>query len=112
MEIKNDVKMFISDKFVLVRHNSPKNFEYIERWNIYCALSHNMAVACLVFFIVSCIQIFRNTILSHGVWVFMAIVSLFLFFVFIYSAVLYSVWAVHDLNASITALKLSEDSEN
>ena len=109
--VENEIKkMHISDKFVLIREHSPANFEYVERWNMYCSLSHNLAVACLVFFVVSVIQIFiddRTLILT---WSAIGVVSIVLFFIFIKSAVVYSQWAGRDLNAAISALKLREKS--
>ena len=109
--VENDIKqMHISDKFVLIRQHSPANFEYVERWNMYCSLSHNLAVACLVFFAVSIIQIFiddRTLILT---WSAIGVVSIVLFFIFIKSAVVYSQWAGRDLNSAISALNLREKS--
>lgn len=109
--VENEIKkMHISDKFVLIREYSPANFEYVERWNMYCSLSHNLAVACLIFFVVSIIQIFiddRTLILT---WSAIGVVSIVLFFIFIKSAVVYSQWAGRDLNAAISALKLREKS--
>ena len=48
-KIVNDVDLFISDKFALIRQHSPANFSYVETWNTYCAMSHNLAFASVRF---------------------------------------------------------------
>lgn len=106
--VENEIKgMHISDKFVLIRELSPSNFEYVERWNMYSSLSHNLAVGCLVFFIVSVIQ----TFLQSDYWLYwasIAVISIILFFVFVKSAFIYNQWAGRDLNSAISALNLRE----
>jgi len=111
-KVVNNVDMFISDKFVLIREFSPANFEYVERWHMYCSLSHNLAVATLVFFIVSLVQAFVGVIGNPLIWITIAAISLLLFFIFLYNAVIYSIWAQHDLNAAISALGLKAKGKN
>lgn len=109
--VENDIEgMHISDKYVLIRQHSPANFEYVERWNMYASLSHNLAVACLVFFVVSIIQIFIDVKSYILTWSMIGLVSVILFFIFIKSAVVYSQWAGRDLNSAISALNLREKS--
>lgn len=111
IQVENEVKdMFISDKFVLIRELSPTNFEYVERWNMYSSLSHNLAVGCLVFFIVSILQTFVQ--FEYWLyWLSIAIISILLFFVFIKSAAVYNQWAGRDLNSAISALNLKAKAE-
>ena len=109
--VENEIEnIHISDKFVLIRQHSPANFEYVERWNMYCSLSHNLAIACLVFFVVSVIQIFIDERTFIFAWSIIGLASILLFFIFIKSAVVYSQWAGRDLNSAISALKLREKS--
>jgi hypothetical protein len=111
-KLDNDIKkMHISDKFILIREYSPVNFEYVERWNMYSTLSHNLAVGCLFFFVVSVIKIIIESNDYNLNWIVIAAVSIILFFTFIRSALLYNQWAGRDLNSAISALKLREKSE-
>lgn len=109
--IKNHVDMFISDKYVMVREGSPINFKYIEKWNIYCAMAHNLAVGFLILFLV----VLTKLDFGHGhftSWILIGIVSLILFFVLIERAVIFSTWATHDLNATVEKLVNKNQNEN
>ena len=106
--IENNIEMPISDKFILIREYSPANFEYVERWNMYSTLSHNLAFGCLVFFVVSIIQVFIDHNDYKLYWILIAVISTILFFIFIKSAHVYNQWAGRDLNSAISALKLRE----
>jgi len=111
--VENDIKgMHISDKYILIREYSPANFEYVERWNMYSSLSNNLAVGCLVFFIVSMIQIFVEEPDFKLYWIIISAISVFLFFVFIKSSRVYVQWAGRDLNSAISALKLRDKGNN
>lgn len=103
--IVNHVDMFISDKFSLIRHHSPANFNYVETWNIYCAMAHNLAFASLCLWVVSMIKIVQQKTEPLN-WILMAIISVILFFIFIQRAVTFYHWASHDLNATISSLNL------
>lgn len=106
-QLKNEVDMFVSDKFVLVRQYSPENFKKIEAWFTYCAMSHNLSIACLILFLVSGVKIlFQSDPLYR--WIPILILSLLLFFVFLYRAVQFYQWANHDLNATISQLNLGD----
>ncbi len=102
--VKNKVDMFLSDKYVLIREKSEINFQYIESWNIYCAMSHNFAMAALVFFGIS---VYKAIAVSTDKWIWavIALSSLFMFFVFLYRAVKFYHWARHDLNATVKYIK-------
>jgi FtsH-binding integral membrane protein len=100
--------MHISDKFILIREYSPANFEYVERWNMYSTLSHNLAVGCLFFFVISFIKIFIELKDHPLYWIVICLISFLLFFIFIKSAHVYNQWAGRDLNSAISALKLRE----
>jgi hypothetical protein len=106
-KIENNIDMFISDKFALVRQFSPKNFEYIEKWNTYCSMSHNLSVASLVMVVVGIIKIIQIEP-NWLIWSAITAISIILFFIFLYRAVLFSIWAGHDLNAAISRLSLSD----
>lgn len=107
-KVENHLDMFISDKFVLIREFSPKNFEYIERWNTYCAMAHGLAVGSLVLAVVSAINIFRFRYDIWELWVVIFLIAIFLFLVLLHRAVIFSIWAIHDINATISALKLRD----
>lgn len=106
-KVENDVAMFISDKYILVRQYSPANFKYVEIWNTYCAMSHNLAVAFLLLLVVSSIKLLVFNA-AAGIWFPAFLVSLFLFFALLHRAVLFSLWAARDLNAAITCLDLAK----
>lgn len=110
IKVENEIEMHISDKFILIREHSPANFEYVERWNMYASLSHNLAIACLVFFGVSIVQLFIDDTSVLLNWGIIGFISIALFFIFIKSAVVYNQWAGRDLNSAISALKLREKS--
>ena len=109
---KNKVEMYVSDKFALIREKSPKNFEYIERWNTYCAMAHNLAIASLILALVSVFKII--TIIIEGkdfylnLWLPILLFSVFMFFVLLYRAVIFSIWAADDVNATVSRLILEE----
>ena len=105
-KVVNHVDLFVSDKYVLIREFSPKNFEYIERWNTYCAMAHNLAMSTLVLALVAIYRMINDWSLEY--WLLILIFALFLFFVLIYRAVLFSIWANHDVNATISRLNLKE----
>jgi hypothetical protein len=107
MNVENQVKMFISDKYILIRQYSPANFKYVEIWNTYCAMSHNLAVAFLLLLVVCIVKItaFNAPVAT---WFPLALAALFLFFVLLYRSVIFSLWAARDLNAAITCLDLGK----
>ena len=104
-KILNDVDLFVSDKFALVREKSPANFKYIEIWNIYCAMSHNFAISSAVLFIVCLIKLAQNNT-NWMIWAGLGVFTIFLFFVFLHRAVIFFHWSAHDMNATISRLKL------
>jgi hypothetical protein len=110
-KILNNVDMFVSDKFVLIREHSSANFKYVEKWNMYCSLSHNLSFACLILVLVSLIKLILQDP-NQMIWLSIIIICTILFFIFLKSAVTYSIWAQHDLNAAISALKLKEKAED
>jgi len=103
--IVNHIDMFISDKYVMVRESSPINFKYIEKWNIYCAMAHNLAVGFLILFFVVLTKLDFQNIQYLSSWIIIGIGSLLLFFVLIERAVIFSTWATHDLNAAVKKIK-------
>ncbi len=106
-KLENKSDLFVSDKFVLVREYSAENFKKIESWFTYCAMSHNLAVASLVMFVVAIIRSF-STGTNSATWLLISLAAILLFFIFLHRAVTFYVWANHDLNAAINCLKLDE----
>ena len=110
-KIKNDVPIFIAEKYIMVREFSPRNFKYIETWNMFCAMSHNLAIASLFSFTFTILKISVLKVANIGFWFSFALISLFLFFIFLYRAVKFSIWAADDLNACVAKLKFIERTE-
>ena len=106
-KLENKSDLFVSDKFVLVREYSAENFKKIESWFTYCAMSHNLAVASLVMFLVALIRAF-STGTDSASWLIISLAAVLFFFIFLQRAVTFYVWANHDLNAAINCLKLDE----
>jgi hypothetical protein len=106
--IVNHIDMFISDKYVLIRQFSPVNFKYVETWNMFCSMSHNLAVSCLISATASTYKIFFHHPANRMFWIMYAFVSIIMFLIFLKRAVRFSTWATHDLNAAISRLKLNE----
>ncbi len=98
----------ISDKFVLVREYSPNNFKYIETWNIYCAMAHNLAFACLVLLLIGIFKALATGV--YFVWGPIVLLAIALFFIFLYRAYVFSIWARNDIYATVESLKLGEKS--
>jgi len=104
-----DVKgLSISDKYVLIRELTPANFKYVETWNVFCAMAHNLAIATLIVFVNTLVKITFFTPPNPGFWIAVAVLSVFLFLLFLQRAVVFSVWAASDINSSIRTLHLLE----
>ncbi len=110
-KIPNDVPLFIADKYALLRELAPANFKYVENWNIYCAMGHNLALAAAGFALFSLIKVLWQQPENIGYWLLLASLSLFLFFCFLNRAVVFSNWAAIDINAAITRLNLLEKAQ-
>jgi len=107
-----DVKgLSISDKYVLVRELTPANFKYIETWNVFCAMAHNLAIAALVVLINALIRVLVFTPQNLNFWIGIAAASLLLFFLFLQRAVVFSIWAASDINSSIRKLYLRKQAQ-
>lgn len=96
----------ISDKYVLLRDLSPNNFKYVESWNMWCAMSHNLAIAAALVFINSILKVSCNQTNNTFFWIAFAIAFAILFFLFLQRAVMFSVWAATDINSSVNKLHL------
>jgi hypothetical protein len=96
----------ISDKYVLLRDLSPNNFKYVETWNMWCVMSHNLAIAAALVVINSFLKIGFYQTNNTAFWVAFALFFLVLFFLFLQRAVNFSVWAASDINSSINKLHL------
>jgi hypothetical protein len=112
MKIENNVDIFISDKYALIRELSPSNFKYVEIWNMYCAMAHNLAIASLLIFIFTIVKIIFLAPSNLVFWWGLAIGALIFFFLLLHRAVVFSIWAAHDLNASVKRLELEKRSKN
>lgn len=97
----------VSEKYALLRQYSQENFKYVETWNVLCAMSHNLAIACIIAIVN---MILRLLFLGQdiGFWILLIILSSMLFFLFLHRAVVFSRWAAVDINAAIRVLKLGE----
>ncbi len=106
LEDTNHSDLSVPTKYALLREYSPANFKYVESWNIYCAMSHNLMVACLVFCIVALIKVIGG----HQVlfWISSFALSLVLFLILTHRAVTYFHWAAYDINATISSLNLKD----
>lgn len=99
-----DDKLSLNAKYSLIRELSASNFKYVESWNIYCAMAHNLMVASLVFTIVSFIKLFKSN--YELFWLGAIVLGIITFLVLTHRAVTYSQWAKGDINASIESLNL------
>lgn len=106
--ISENINISLSKKYVLAREYSPNNFRYIELWNMFCAMSHNLATACFIIFI----MVLTKSLLLLPNFPINSLIHLtvltFLFFLFLHRAVVFSIWAADDLNATIKELELLE----
>lgn len=119
MKEKYKVEMGVSDNFILIREKSPTNFEYIERWFTYCAMAHNLAIGSLVLALVSVFKIitiiieWRDFYCYLNIWLPILLFSIFLFFVLLYRAVIFSIWGADDLYATVSrCLQEEKDKKN
>ena len=111
-EKKPERKMPISKKFILVRELSPFNFRYIESWHVYSLMSHNMAVANILVILFAGFRIAVYCPDNRLPWVAIIAGAVIFLFLFLYSAVKFSVWSMNEQNAAIEALKLTERAQN
>ncbi len=95
----------VSEKFVLVRQFSSNNFKYIETWNMFCNLAHNLAFSALLL-IGACLYRIIAMESQAGVFLIMAVVAMAFFFLFLNRAVVFRTWALNDLNATVDRLEL------
>ena len=119
MKEKYKVEMGVSDNFILIREKSPKNFEYIERWFTYCAMAHNLAIGSLVLALVSVFKIIKIILKWSdfycylNIWLPILLFSIFLFFVLLNRAVIFSIWGADDLYATVSrCLQEEKDKKN
>ena len=98
----------IYDKFVLAREVSPTNFKYVETWHMYCAMSHNLAIACMVVFVAAVFRAFSSGVEACWFFCLLAGLAALLFFVFLRRAVVFSGWAANDLNCTIALFHLNK----
>ncbi len=106
INIKENSALSISDKFILVREFSPANFKYIESWNMFCTLAHNLAFSALALVVICLLRILFYTNLDTSLFIGIGALSLLLFFIFINRAVIFRTWALTDLDAAIDRLEL------
>ena len=100
----------ISDKYVLLREFSQNNFKYVESWNVWCIMAHNLALASAFIAINSMLKAVFFQTNNIVFWAAMAITFVILFFLFIHRAVRFAVWAANDINSSIKMLHLQNRS--
>lgn len=109
--IERNVPLHISEKYTLIRELSTNNFKYVELWNMFCAMAHNLAMASLI--LGSC-AIYKaiNSPTDKLSWIVLLIASIFSFFVMLYRAVKFSLWAADDINSSIRMLNLQQKAKH
>lgn len=90
----------VSEKYVLVRQHSPANFKYIEIWNMFCNLSHNLGVVALFLLVASLYRIFILGYFNLALFG-LAAGAVVLFLIFLHRAVVFRTWALNDLNATV-----------
>jgi hypothetical protein len=105
----NGTAMSVPTKYALLRHHSPTNFKYVESWNIYCAMSHNLMVACLIYCVVALVKTAQGNNIEF--WAGTFVLGLVLFFILTHRAITYFHWAAYDINATISSLNLKEHTE-
>jgi len=102
----------ISDKFILIRELSPANFKYVETWNMFCAMCHNLSIACILIFLMMLGELdlssWGNFFHSNDFRFLIMAFMLVLAGLFIDRAITFSIWAANDLNAAINKLNLVE----
>jgi hypothetical protein len=102
-------ELSISDKYVLVRQFSQDNFKYIESWNMFCNLAHNLAIASIVVFFASIFRLTMTDNSNPNIFVSLGVVSFILFFLFLKRSVIFRIWAINDLNAAVDRLELLDE---
>lgn len=106
-QMHHDIPIFISEKYILIREFSPANFKYVELWNMFCAMSHNLAIASLVLALCSFIKLGQGGLVHTGGWWVLGLVAVGLSLLFLHRAVVFAIWAADDLNATIKRLDLA-----
>jgi hypothetical protein len=108
LKFKDFPGLSVSDKYTLIREYTPANFKYIETWNMWCTMSHNLAIAALLVFIISLARMVFYGEPFTAFWLGICLVSLLMFFFLLQRAVRFSIWAADDINSAINILKLNE----
>lgn len=106
LDDSNQTNLSVPNKYALLREHSPMNFKYVESWNIYCAMSHNLMVASLFFCVVSIVKIVSGV--DTLLWIGALLTGIIIFLILTHRAVTYFHWAAYDINATISSLKLKE----
>ncbi len=103
-----NVDLFIADKYVLIRELSPNNFKYVETWNRYCAMAHNLSTAALFIALFATVKVIWLNPGNLFFWIIFIIGIWLLFGLLLRRAVIFSIWATDDINAAIRCLNLLE----
>jgi hypothetical protein len=90
----------------LIREHSPTNFKYVETWNMFCSMAHNLAIASLILVLCSGIKAIFQTASYRPQWFLLANIAFVLVGIFTQRAVRFSIWAAHDINATISRFDL------
>jgi hypothetical protein len=107
-KMHHDIPIFISEKYVLIREFSPANFKYVELWNMFCGMSHNLAIASLVLALCCFAKLALGDLAQAGPWWVLGLVAVGLTLIFTHRAVVFAIWAADDLNATIKKLDLGD----
>lgn len=101
-----ELALFISDKFVLIRELNPANFRYVETWHMFCAMAHNLVVASLAIIGTTLWKLFRHHPPNPDFWWMLLAIAVLCFFIFLHRAIKFSKWAADDLNAAVRVFQL------
>ena len=73
---------------------------------MFCSMAHNLAISSLFLFMVCIIKLVVCRPPLFGIWGVLLLTALTTFFLFLHRAVVFSIWAAHDINATISRLNL------
>jgi len=101
-----------SELYVLIREYSQINFKYVETWNMYSAMSHNLMMASLIFTICTVYKISTQDVTNKSFWIILSLIALLAAVIFFFRSVKFWVWAANDLNAAVFKLKMKQRAAN
>ena len=98
----------LANQFTLVREKSPANFKYIEAWNMFCAMSHNLACWALFTVMLGAYRVIHAGAENKSYWGIFCVIFFVLFVIFIHRAYTFSKWAKVDMVSTCEKIKNRE----